>query len=150
MRIVLACLLLVTGCKRTHDDIGGVDWVGKDAASSVTKIKAAIAAHKPSDAYLECAQMANIDSIKASDTYKQVAAEYEALCTPDLQLAMLEVAVVAAEAARKAKPTAELLSECYEPFSGTAVDTLKKYKTLDDKAKALLARMTAVCPDVKY
>jgi hypothetical protein len=142
MRIVLVALLVI-GCKEAAED-----WVGKDAAKSVEKIKAAIAAHKPSDAFLDCVQMSNIDVLKQK--FAAVAAELEPLCTHDLPIAMIEVAVVAAEAARKAKPNAEILGECYEPFAKTAVDDLVKYKTLDDKAKALIARMAAACPDVKY
>ncbi len=141
MRILLVAVC-VLGCKEAAED-----FAGKDAQKSVTKIKAAIAARKPSDAFLDCVEMANLDTLKANDKYKAVAAELEPLCTHDLPIAMLEVAVEAAEAARKAKPNAEILGECYEPFAGTAVDDLRKYRTLDDKAKALLARMNAVCPD---
>jgi hypothetical protein len=141
MRIVVL-LLLVVGCKEAAED-----WVGKDAAKSVAKIKTAIAAHKPSDAFLDCVQMSNIDVLKAK--FKDVAAELEPLCTHELPIATIEVAVVAAEAARKAKPNAEILGECYDPFAKTAVDDLVKYKTLDDKAKALIARMAAACPDAK-
>jgi hypothetical protein len=148
MRILIAVVLVLSGCGKKDDP--GVDWAGKDAEQDIPKLKAAIASAKPGDGIFKCAQMGNLDALKQSDTWKTTAAELEQLCTYDLQIAIMKTAVEAAEAARKAKPAEKVLSECYSAELKVANDELVKYRKIDDKAKALVARMAVACPDVTF
>ena len=71
------------------------------------------------------------------------------LCSYDVPMAALEKAVKAAEEARKAKPTEEVLSECYSADQSTATEELQKGFATDEKFKALTARWDAACPAKK-
>ncbi len=150
---VIAVALLAFGCKdksakEAETDDPALSFVAKGATEGVAKIKAAIAAGKPDDAMFSCAHTANIDTLKASKPHQALATELEQLCNTDLPLAMITKGTEAAEAARKAKPDEKVLSECYNAYITTALDEMKKAKT-DAKAKDVLARFMAACPDAK-
>ena len=61
---------------------------------------------------------------------------------------MIKVEVEKAEAARKAKPDEQMLSECYNAAYSYAMDEMTTANTIDS-AKDLLARFDAVCPPKK-
>lgn len=151
--LVMILGLAILGCGKGKDEAGGGggdkaanDYVTKSAQEDVAKLKAAIATPTPGDAKYSCAQMANIDTLEKAN--KAVADELRQLCTKDLYLAMIKVEVEKAEAARKAKPDEQMLSECYNAMYDYAKDEMSTAKTLDT-AKDLIARFEAVCPPKK-
>ncbi len=152
---VLVLGLVVLGCGTSKDDAGGggadkaaTDYVTESAKEDVAKLKAALTSPNPGDAKYSCAQMANIDALEKVPGNKALAAELRQLCTKDLYLAMIKVEVEKAEAARKAKPDEQMLSECYNATYSYAKDEMTTAKTLDS-AKDLLARFDVVCPPKK-
>lgn len=144
-------LVLAWGCKdKSAKDAESEDpalsFVAKGTTEAIAKIKAAIAAGTPDDAYFSCAQTANVDTLKASKPHQALAAEITQLCETDLPLAIITKGVEKAEAARKAKPDEKVLSECYQGEMSTALDQMRKAKT-DAKAKDVLARFAVACPE---
>lgn len=150
MRIaLLLVVVLVGGCSKSAEEAGekaAGEFVAKSAKGDIEEIKKALASPDPGSAKYKCAHMANIDSLEKAD--KAVAAELRQLCTKDLYLAMMKVEVEKAEAARKAKPTEEVLSECYNAMFDYAKDEMTKAKTID-LAKDLIARFETACPPKK-
>jgi hypothetical protein len=73
-------------------------------------------------------------------------AELEKICTRDVPLAALEKSVAKAEAARKAAPDANPLSECHDASRNMAVQELARSSPTDEQFRALTARWDAVCP----
>lgn len=145
-------VVVLAGCSKhaaetESDDPAGAYFADR-ARDAIPKLKAAIASKKPSDAQLECAAMAGIGDLKKSGKHAALVAELEPLCTRDLHVAIIKVAVEAAEAARKAKPNEQVLSECFSGELTTASNELKEHGTLD-AAKDLMARFNAVCPQSK-
>lgn len=150
---VLILGLAALGCGKGKEEAGGgggdqaaTDYVTNSAKEDVAKLKAAITTPTPGDAKYSCAQMANIDTLEKAN--KAVAAELRQLCTKDLYLAMIKVEVEKAEAARKAKPDEQMLSECFNASYSYAVDEMTTAKTIDS-AKDLITRFDAVCPPKK-
>jgi hypothetical protein len=149
--LVIAVALFAFGCKdksakEAEDEDPALSYVADGAKEGVAKIKAAIAAGTPDDAFFSCAHTANIDTLKASKPHQALAAELQQLCDSDLPLAVITKGVEKAEAARKAKPDEKVLSECYQGEMATALEQMRKAKT-DAKAKDVLARFTVACPE---
>lgn len=144
--LVVVCL---GGCGKKEDSEGeaaGIKFVVDGAREDLVAIKAALASPKPGDAMFKCAAaVANPVQLKQGD--EKLAAEIDQLCNHDLWAAEIRVAVAAAEAARKAKPTEEVLSECYSAELAMAQDEIKKAKRLDDQTRALLDKFAKLCPE---
>ena len=132
--------------KEAEADDPALSFVADGAKEGVAKIKAAIAAGTPGDAFFSCAHTANIDTLKASKPHQALAAELQQLCDSDLPLAVITKGVEKAETARKAKPDEKVLSECYQGEMATALEQMRKAKT-DGKAKDALARFAVACPE---
>lgn len=150
---VIAVCVFAFACKdksakEAEDEDPALSFVADGTKEGIAKIKAAIAAGTPDDAFFSCAHMANVDTLKASKPHAALAAELEQLCTTDLPLAILTKGTEQAEAARKAKPDERVLSECFRGEMSTALDQMKEAKT-DAKAKDVLARFAVACPDTK-
>src|SRR5688500_13182731 len=150
MRITHALVIVaLLGCSKKAEEAGeqaAGEFVAKSAKEDIVKLKEAIAKGDPSSAKFSGAHLANIDTLEKAD--KAVAAELRTLCTKDLYLAMIKVEVEKVEAARKAKPDEEVLSECYNAMYDYAKDEMEKAKTID-LAKDLVARFDAACPPKK-
>lgn len=153
--VVIALALFVFGCskddksaKEAEDEDPALSYVADGAKEGVAKIKAAIAAGKPDEAYFSCAHTANVDTLKKSKPHEALAAELTQLCDTDLPLAVITKGTEKAEAARKAKPDEKVLSECFQGEMATALEQMKKAKT-DAKAKDVMARFAVACPDTK-
>ncbi len=150
--LALVAIVMLGACGKDkgkpEESDPALDFIVSGVTRAIPELKAAIASPKPSDAIFKCAHMANIDDLKKSEPHKALAAELEQLCTQDLQVAIIKVAVEQAEAARKAKPDEQVLSECYSAELGMAKDELTKAGKLD-VAKDLLARFKAACPNEK-
>jgi len=149
MRIITALLLVATlGCgnKKDEGEKAAEDFVAKSARGDLEELKKAIASPAPGDGKYKCAHMANIDTLEKAD--KALAAEFKQLCTKDLYLAMMKVEVEKAEAARKAKPDEQVLSECYNASFDYAKSEMTEAKTID-AAKDYIARFEAACPPKK-
>lgn len=150
--LVIAIALFASGCgqdksaKEAEKDDPALSFVANGTKEGIGKIKAAIAAGTPDDAMFSCAHMANLDTLKASNAHKALAAELEQLCNADLPLAVITKAVEKAEAARKAKPDEKVLSECYSAELTVALDQMKKVNT-QANAKDALTRFAVVCPE---
>lgn len=149
--LVIALALFAFGCKdksakEAEEEDPGLSFVARGTKEGVDKIKAAIAAGTPDDAFLSCAHTANIDMLKNSKPHQALAAELQQLCDTDLPLAMITKGMEKAEAARKAKPDEKVLSECYQGQMQTALDQMKEAKT-EAKAKDVLARFAVACPE---
>lgn len=157
--LVMVPLLVACGKDKAGDQAGGSTSAKAGSPETVAsvsgveeeipKIKAAIASPSPGDADLECAaSMANIGGFENVEKHKALATELRQLCTKDLPLAKMKVAVETAEAARKAKPDEQVLSECYSADYTSAKDQLTKSGALES-ASALTARFAAACPSAK-
>lgn len=152
MRSYLLALVVLVACgkdkAKAEEPDPALDFVVKGVTEAIPQIKAAMASPKPSDGIFKCAHMANIDDLKKSSKHQALAAELEQLCTLDLHLAIIKTAAEQAEAARKAKPDEQVLSECYSGELAVAKGELEKAGKLA-AAKDLLARFAAVCPNEK-
>jgi hypothetical protein len=146
--VVVLCVLGAAACGDKKEKDPAADFVAESTAKDVAELKAAIASPDPGSAKFNCAHMANIETLESAAEHKALAAELRTLCTKDLHVAMIKVAVEKAEAARKAKPDEEMLSECFSVDYELAKDELTEHKTLD-AAKDLVARFQAACPDAK-
>ncbi len=149
--LVIAVVLFAFGCKdksakEAEDEDPALSYVADGAKEGVAKIKAAIAAGTPDDAFFSCAHTANLDVLQKSKPHQALAAELQQLCDSDLPLAVITKGVEKAEAARKAKPDEKVLSECYQGEMATALEQMRKAKT-EAKAKDALARFTVACPE---
>ena len=141
--------VLALGCgKKEAEKDPAADFIAKSAAQDLVELKAAIASPDPGAGKYKCAHMANIDKIENVAEHAALAAELRQLCTKDLYLAMIKVEVEKAEAARKAKPDEDPLSECYSANFEFAKDEMTEAKTVD-AAKELIARFEAACPTKK-
>jgi hypothetical protein len=92
--------------------------------------------------------MAVVDDLKKSGKHAKLVTELEQLCNRDLHVEILKVAVASIEAARKAKPKDNPLSECFNADVSVATDELTASGKLD-AAKDVLARYSAACPEAK-
>lgn len=150
IQILTVCLVVsgfCAGCgkaKADHND-PATSYVVDGAKEDLPAIKAALAGPKPDDALIKCAaRMANLDALQTAEP--ELAAEYKRLCAHDIPFAIIKVEVEKAEAARKAKPDAKPLSECYSAYFDQSVEDLAKAGTADAASKALVARFAAACP----
>ncbi len=115
-----------------------VEHAKKDVAELTTKL----AAHKAN--LFDCAAtMSSVAEVQKYDA--ATATQIKKLCTHDIQLDLIQQAVDAAEPAHKAKPDAVSLSEC-SVDAGLSVEAMQEAGTLDDTAKALVARLDKACP----
>ena len=145
-------LMAIVACGKGKKD---VDEASKFFLESVTKDLAAVkqALAKGEDPKYKCAGAGayaeELTKRKVAEA-EPVVKELTKLCGYDVPLAALEGATKKAEEARKAKPDADPLSECYSAPHDMAVEDLKKggYEG-DDKVKALATRWDAACPPKK-
>jgi len=157
----IACvlsLMAIAACGKGKKDEGGggkLDEASKFFLESVQKdldaVKQALA--KGEDPRYKCAgagAYAEELTKKKIAEAETVVKELTKVCGYDVPLAALEGATKKAEEARKAKPDADPLSECYSAEHDLAVDELKKGgHEGDDKVKTLATRWDAACPPKK-
>jgi hypothetical protein len=93
----------------------------------------------------DCMWLAHIDGATTVVRDATLLAAYTRMCNHDVQLVMLRQLASAAEAARKANPTGEILPDCDATEVFIATDELTKHKTADAESAALEARFTAAC-----
>jgi hypothetical protein len=162
-RALVGLLVLVAApiaCKPT-DNAHAVDDKVKAAAEHIDKELATPLPSGPRDPNMRstreliiqarrrntenCMWLAHVDGARTVVRDAALLARYTRLCTHDIQLSMLRQLAEAAEAARKANPTGEMLPDCNATELFIATDELKTYKTADAESAALEARFTAAC-----
>jgi hypothetical protein len=150
MRIVPLLVVTLFACGKSGSGDEGekaaADYVAGSVKTDLDELKAAIASPDPGKGKYNCAHMANVDKLEKD--HKALATELRQLCTKDLYLAMMKVEVEKAEAARKAKPDEQVLSECYNANFDFARTEMTEAKTVD-LAKDLIARFEVACPPKK-
>jgi hypothetical protein len=152
-RAVVGLLVLVAAsvaCKPA-DNAHAVDDKVKAAAEHIEKELANV--HSSRELIIEarrrntedCMWLAHIDGARTVVRDAALLARYTRLCNHDIQLSMLRQLAEAAEAARKADPSGEMLPDCNATELFIATDELRKAKTADAESQALEARFTAAC-----
>ncbi len=144
MRTLLCVVLLTMACGHKRD--GAADFLEEGARKDLPTIKQQIADGKAKDAIFECAaNLANVAKLED----EALAKDLHDTCEHDVPLARVKAATELAEAARKAKPDAEVLSDCFSAEYEGGLDDLVKAKREDGASKALVARFHAACPKSK-
>jgi hypothetical protein len=111
-------------------------------------IKRAVATGKFLDAERACARpISALAWIERQDS--ALAKELAKLCTHDVQLALLAIAVHQVEAARREQPDAHELSACHDEAYDRAVRTLAHHRSGDEATDAFAQRFAAACPRLK-
>jgi hypothetical protein len=146
--IAVTLLATVVACGK-GDKLDEADkFFLKSIQDELAEVKAAVA--KGEYPAIKCAAASAYgDELKKKTNAEAEAAvkELTQACGFDAPLAALEKATKAAENARKAKPTDNPLSECYNAEQSMALDELKKAgHDNDDKVKAVVTRWNAACP----
>jgi len=108
-------------------------------------IKRAVAAGRFLEAERACARpIAELAWIQRQDA--ALAKELGRLCTHDVQLALLAIAVHKVETARRDQPDAHDLPECHDVAYDRAMQTLAQHRSGDDATTAFMERFVVACP----
>jgi hypothetical protein len=118
------------------------ELVKRHATEGIATVEAALKAGKPRPS--DCVVLATLDELAAVDPV--LADKAKRLCDHDVPMALLETGVPAAEAERTANPDGISLRACSDVDVMMGIETLEKTGTMDDTARALVARLDAACP----